>query len=287
MQTRSIAFNEFGANELALWTSLLKQQKQSPSPFLAHEFCAAVDQVAGNVFVALLGEGDDRAFLPFQPRAYMPSIADKVGGHMSDICGIIGGQKFFREHEILSAAGTLEFSVLITGCSRVVPFHWTRIVECQGIKVNVKNTETYFSNLRGLDRKFVNEVNRLEKQLSEKCGDLRFEWHSSNSQAELERLIAEKRKQYIQSDAADALSSDWSRSLLKILLGTSSEEFEAVMSTIHCGDRWIASHFGLRYRDVLHVWFPVYNQEFRRFGPGHILLFKIFAHGSAIGIRRV
>jgi len=282
MRNQSTVFRELTASELALWTDLLGQESRSCSPFLTHEFCSAVDQTRGNVFVASLGTGGNRAFLPFRRRIYAPSIADKVGGHMSDICGIIGNQGY-RAGEILSAA---RLSVLCfdhwvqPGC----PVPADSVVESYGTKVNFDSAETYFSNLRRLDRKFVNEVHRLEEQLSEQCGALRFEWQSSNPQMELERLVAEKRRQYAQTNADDALSSDWSRALLNRLLTTRSAEFETVMSTMYCGDHWIASHFGLRYRNVLHIWFPVYNNDFRRFGPGHILLFKTFSQASTLGV---
>ena len=284
MATRSVAFRDLTVSDLALWSDVRVQKQQFPSPFLAHEFCRAVNAAAGEVFVASLGKGADRAFLPFQRRAYMPSIGDKVGHHMSDVCGIVGASTGHYERSILSAADLSVFCFdhwLQPGC----PISSDRIVESQGIKVSLDSAESYFSSLRTSDRKFFNEVHRLEAQLVEKYGALRFEWHSLNAHAELERLIAAKRKQYFQSNAIDALASSWSRNLMNALLTTRSKDFEAIMSTIHCGDDWIASHFGLRYRDVLHIWFPVYNEEFRRFGPGHILLFKILAHGSSIGIR--
>jgi len=284
MPLRSVAFRDLSVNDLALWSEVLAQKQKCPSPFLTHEFCGAVNDTAGEVFVAFLGKGANKAFLPFQRRAYMSSIGDKVGRHMSDVCGIIGTSTGHDERSILSAADLSVFCFdhwLQPSC----PISSDRIVESRGITVSLESTESYFSDLRTSDRKFFNEVHRLEAQLVEKSGNLRFEWHSLNAQAELERLIAAKRKQYFQSNAADALSSAWSRNLLKMLLTTRSTDFEAIMSTIHCGDDWIASHFGLRYRDVLHIWFPVYNEEFRRFGPGHILLFKILAHGSSIGIK--
>ena len=281
---RPIPIDDLTANQFGSWTALLKRE-QSSSPFLAPEFCKAANQVSGNVFVASLGSGDDATFFPFRRRAYMSTIADKVGGHMSDWCGVIGGQKNrFCEHEILAAAKLSVFCFDHWSRSEC-PISSERIVETQGIKVVVENPQAYFTDLRAKDRKFVNEVERLERQLAESQGKIRFEWHSTRSEMELERLIAEKRKQYAQSNVADALSSGWSQNLLRALLATSSSDFEAVMSTIYCGDSWLASHFGLRYGNVLHVWFPVYNADYRRFGPGHVLLFKIIAHGLSIGIR--
>jgi len=284
MPVRPIAFRDLTPSELAFWSGTLEKNHRFPSPFLSHEFCGAVDSVAGNVFVASLGEGANRSFLPFQRRAHTPSIGDKVGRHMSDVCGIVGVSAEHNERSILSASDLSVFCFdhwLQPGC----PVSSDRVVQGQGIKVCVEKTDTYFSGLRAADRKFVNEVFRLEARLVEKHDELRFEWHSSNAQVELERLVTAKRKQYVQSNAADALKSDWSRNLLNTLLTTRSNDFEAVMSTVHCGDDWVASHFGLRYRDVMHIWFPVYNEKFRGFGPGHILLFKILAHGSSAGIK--
>lgn len=279
-----IPFDSLCPSDLALWTALLKKD-QSASPFYAPEFSKAVDQVLGNVSVAVLGSGDDVAFLPFQRRNCFPAIADKVGGHMSDFFGIIGDlKKRFGEREILAA----------TGLSVICFDHWPRaqcpilserITESQGIKVVIESPERYFADLRKKDRKFVNEVERLERQVSESSGQIRFEWQSSLAEMELERLVGEKRKQYHQSGVIDALSSDWSRNLLRALLATRSEDFEAIMSTLYCGNSWLASHFGLRYGSVLHVWFPVYNADFRRYGPGHMLLFKIIEHGLSCGIR--
>ena len=283
-RSRPIPFNDLTRSELASWTALLKKV-ESASPFFAPEFSKAVDQVLGNVFVAFLGSGDDAAFLPFQRRRCFPTIADKVGGHMSDYFGIIGDSKeCFGEPEILAA----------TRLSVICFDHWPRTqcpvpperrAESQGIKVVVESPETYFADLRKKDRKFVNEVERLERQVSESSGPIRFAWHTPQAKMELERLIDEKRKQYQQSGADDALSSDWSKNLLRTLLTTSGEDFEAIMSTLYCGDNWLASHIGLRYGSVLHVWFPVYNADFRRYGPGHMLLFKIIEHGLARGIR--
>jgi CelD/BcsL family acetyltransferase involved in cellulose biosynthesis len=284
MSGRSVAFGDLSASVLGSWAELLGQKGQYPSPFLAPEFSKAMNHVAGNVFVASVGRDGDSAFLPFQRRALMPLIGDKVGGRMSDICGVVGGaQAQYREEELLAATGLSVFCFdhwLLPGC----PLPKTRTVETAGTRVSFDNAEAYFSNLQKLDRKFVNEVHRLEGQLSEANGPLRFEWQSSRTQVELDRLIAEKRKQYAQSNVKDALAAAWPRALLKTLTEMRSRDFEAVMSTMHCGDDWIASHYGLRYRNVLHMWFPVYNSNFRRFGPGHILMFKIFKQASALGV---
>jgi len=93
MPGRPVAFGDLSAGELGSWAELLEQKGQYASPFLAPEFSKAMNRVSGNVFVASFGRGGDLAVLPFQRRSYMPSIGDKVGGRMSDICEIIGGRE--------------------------------------------------------------------------------------------------------------------------------------------------------------------------------------------------
>ncbi len=146
-----VAFGDLSASALASWGALLAREGQYSSPFLAPEFSRAVNHVSGNVFVASLGRGGDLAFFPFQRRGYMPSIGDKVGGRLSDICGFIGGpQGGFGESEILAATRLSVFCFdhwLQPGC----PISGGRIAETTGTMVNFTDAETYFSNLRAVD----------------------------------------------------------------------------------------------------------------------------------------
>jgi CelD/BcsL family acetyltransferase involved in cellulose biosynthesis len=282
---KSARLNDLTPEERSKWDALLASGGDCVSPFLSYEFCNAVNDVCGNVFVAALhGEGR-QALFPFQRRAYLPGIGDKVGGHMSDYCGLVGAYRGgFSERQILSATGLSVFCFdhwPVSAC----PISDPRTAESHGIKVVMESAPSYFSDLQTKDRKFVAEVARLERQLAGKHGELRFEWQALKSQQELDKLIAEKRRQYSESGVSDALAPRWCRDLLAVLLDGSTTHFEAIISTLYSGNTWVASHFGLRYGDVLHIWFPVYNNELRRFGPGHILFFKIFSQGNALGIR--
>jgi CelD/BcsL family acetyltransferase involved in cellulose biosynthesis len=63
------------------------------------------------------------------------------------------------------------------------------------------------------------------------------------------------------------------------------KECEGVLSTLRCGDRLIASHFGLRCHDVLHYWFPVYDIGYASYSPGRILLKHIILQAPRHGVR--
>ncbi len=80
----------------------------------------------------------------------------------------------------------------------------------------------------------------------------------------------------------------WRRALLHQLMQNYRSRFIASQYTfrrfiaVTCGSR---RDLSLACNETLHIWFPVFNPDFRRYGPGHLLFFRIFEHGSARGIR--
>jgi CelD/BcsL family acetyltransferase involved in cellulose biosynthesis len=52
----------------------------------------------------------------------------------------------------------------------------------------------------------------------------------------------------------------------------SDGNFAGVFSTLYAGDRLIAAHFGIRTSDLLHWWFPSYDLDLAKFGPGKSLV---------------
>jgi CelD/BcsL family acetyltransferase involved in cellulose biosynthesis len=67
----------------------------------------------------------------------------------------------------------------------------------------------------------------------------------------------------------------------------SDPDCRATLSTLHAGDRWIGSHFGLMHGSTLHYWFPVYNPQMRNFGPGRLLIKAIIDASIENGVTRI
>jgi CelD/BcsL family acetyltransferase involved in cellulose biosynthesis len=270
-----------------MWHRLHSQEAALRSPFTTYEFCQAVDRVRGDVFVSILeNRGKIQAFFPFERNLRLiPGIAQKPGGHLSDCFGIIGGTRHpLDEKEVLKAAGLSVFSfdhlpLLENG----LPV-WQGIVT-HGMRVEVPDFEDYVERLRKTNKKFVKEVERHSSQLVQQYGPMNFQWQARRPDFELERLIDGKRSQYVKSGYRDALKSIWARRLLSELLRARDMHCEAVLSTLYCGDTWVASNLALRTDELLHIWFPVFNRQLRRFGPGHVLFFKLFESATAHGVQ--
>ena len=103
----------------------------------------------------------------------------------------------------------------------------------------------------------------------------------------LSRLIADKRAQYHRTQVGDVLSEKRTRDILHALGRTRDAQCSGIVSTLHAGDTWVASHFGLLCGSTLHYWFPVYNPALKAFAPGRVLLKQIIYSAQANGLVRI
>jgi len=288
MRWSTLKIGELTPSQVDAWHRLHGCETALKSPFTTYEFCKAVDKVRGNVFVSILeGRNKIQAIFPFE-RAHrlMPGIARKPGGHLSDCFGIIGNMHYpLDERELLKASELSVFSFDHLPLENNGLPVWRGTVS-NGIRVDVPSFAEYVARLQRVNKKFVKEVERHGHQLVQQFGPMDFQWQTLNPAFELERLIDRKRSQYLKSHRPDALKEQWARALLSELLSTKDENCEAILSTLYCGDTWVASNLALRSGELLHIWFPAFNRLLRRFGPGHILFLKLFEAAEARGVHQ-
>ena len=286
MRWSTLKLGDLTPQQIEAWHNLHDREASLRSPFTTHGFCRAVDKVRGNVFVSILeNAGGIEAIFPFERRYRLISgVAQKPGGHLSDCFGIIGRAPHpLDERELLKRAGLSVFSFdHLPLQDNALPV-WRGIVS-HGLRVEVPHFCDYMANLRRANKKFVKEVERHSKQLVQRYGEMNFQWQATKPSLELERLIDHKRGQYVKSGARDALKSPWARQLLAELLADQHRDCEAILSTLYCGDTWVASNLSLRSGPLLHIWFPVFDRALRRFGPGHVLFLKLFEAATKRGV---
>src|SRR6202035_684165 len=114
----------------------------------------------------------------------------------------------------------------------------------------------------------------------------RFCFQQAEIEPHLSLLIDAKRRQYARTGSIDYFADDRYRRLLKRLATLGEESCSGVLSTLHAGNTWVASHFGLRAGNMLAHICPVYNPELSGYGPGLILnkLMCICAPGAGISL---
>jgi len=288
LRGRVVAPRDLSADERRLWCEFCSTPALA-HPFYSLAFSECVARVHPHVQVCVLERGHRvEGFLPFQfPGVWERALgaAEPVGGSMSDSFGVIARPTArFSPAELLAAAGIhamlfhhLVEDQLCFGLSGEQPRPRHRIV------IGDDPTD-YWRRLKAANKSFVAEIERRQRRVIDAFGPLRFEFAVGDPADRLTRLMSHKRDQYRTTNVPDALAPTWKRALLLELTSRGDPDCSGVLSELHAGNTWVASHFGLRDRHTLHYWFPIYNSALAKLAPGHLLVRHIIDEGLAHGI---
>jgi CelD/BcsL family acetyltransferase involved in cellulose biosynthesis len=275
--------------QIETWNGLLAGLP-TRSPFLSYAFCRAVHEARGGVRVlAIRGTNGEAGFLPFQIRRGRSLLrhGEQVGGSLSDQFGIIGNVSMSFDSQSLLNAANLSSLRFDRAIRELIPdsFQDAEKVDC--VLVEVEDFDRFVATLTTKHKDFVKAVARSVRQLTRDSGPLSFELHAADPSAALETLMSAKRGQYRRTGVKDGLSVSWrARTLFRLLREPETSLCRPLLSTLRCNGSWIASNFGLLCGDTVHICYPVFDPQYRRYGPGHILFFRIFEQGVLEGIRR-
>ena len=288
LTVKSISLDKINNAEVKAWEAF-QQQADYQNPFYSLSFARAVAASGKNVQVSILYEGDSIiGFFPHHKkmskiRSFLGEV-ERLGGAMSDYFGfLLKPDQVVSPGEVLSSAGLtrivfshLPESLFPRGMSGEESRVGTRIIlERDGTR--------YWRELRQKDSKFTSDTERRERACVKAYGPLTFSFNRAD-RIEFETLIERKRQQYKRTGVKDALAEQWQRNLLMHLHTTNKEDCSGILSTLHAGETWVASHFGLFARGTLHYWFPVYNPELQKFSPGRLLLKQFIMRAAELDI---
>lgn len=281
--------HQLSDDDIAAWDALCLSQPFLASAFFSPHYSIAVAKAHKHVYVAILTQAKQKiGFLPFQFASGMHKTmcaAQRVGEEMTDHFGLIAsGEMRLSTKKLLALCrlSSIEFTHLDAaqlqlGLEGETPEPGMLIRLDQG-------GPAYWQALMATNAKLVKDTQRRRKKLAEDCGEVRFEFANVNLEQELDLLIKSKRDQYTRTGVNDVFMERWKEDLLRQLAAVKQASCEAVISTLYVGDKWMASHFGLRHQHVLHYWFPVYNPEFKSYSPGRLLLAEIINAAATHGI---
>jgi CelD/BcsL family acetyltransferase involved in cellulose biosynthesis len=288
LQTRVRDISALSPDQVESWNALLVMQPVR-SPFLSHAFCRSVhDARGGGRVLQITADDGGCGFLPFQLRMGRALLghAEKAGGTLSDMFGIVGTLRTALNPQALLRSANLSSLRFDHALEEICPFAFEDREQTSGIRVWIENFASFQNALAEADEQFVGMVGAGERRLAKKFGKIRFEWHAANAREELDRLIAVKREQYRKTGVTDGLAQSWTRKLLYALLDRNdAPHCRTVLSTLHAGSEWVASHLAITCADTFHIWFPAYEPRLGRYGPGHMLLFKMLEQGVREGFR--
>jgi len=278
--------------DIGAWGSFCAENPDLSVAFLSYPYALAAEKFFPNVRVCCVRQDNcPMLFFPFQFKSSLHrffGIGERLAGELSDYFGIVGSETAEIDPQTLlrlSGLRALLFTHLEQGQSAFGL--WGEAPE-PGHLIDFPNGGTAFWQERKiLDKKFVGDTERRERNLVRDYGPVRFDFQSKHPNEDLEKLIAAKREQYSRTGVPDVLQGRSVRTFLSLLLKTDHPHCSGMLSTLFAGDTWVASHFGLRCNRTLHYWFPAYNPDLASYGPGRLLLRQILNSGDPYGISRI
>lgn len=284
--------NSLQDDEIRAWDRLLASSPDLRRAFLSRTYVAAVANTGADVCV-LVGyeQGAPSFFLPLQRQCGLAGklgCHEPVGGVMTDYFGVVAADSVsLNMPAILAATGAQMTLCTYTHLDETqARFGLTAEEHRTGLQTYLgPSPETFWARLREIDKKLVSDTDRRERKLRAECGDMTFEWQSSQPTHDLSWLIEAKKQQYSRTGRELApLFQPHNVELLRKLLNSQDDLCGGVLSVLRGPQGLIAAHFGLRCQDVLHVWFPVFDRVHAHASPGRILFKHMFASAAQHGV---
>lgn len=275
-----------GSRERSAWSAFQSTNASLASPYFSLGFLDAMAQARRDTRVAVIREkGAITGFLPFHQGllGYARPLGGPLGDHhgfiappdaqfdlrtvlrhaglkVFDFSGALGTQQAFRDHAHLTDGSWVidlsgGYDVWLAGRSAIEP--------------------KAFRNLRARRRKLEDET-----------AGFTFRVHDERPEV-LAAALEWKSAQYVRTGHFDVFSVDWTRRLIDALGAEGLENAQRLVSSLEIDGKLAAIHVGMRSQHVLHYWFPVYDPEFSRLGPGLNLLLEIARELSAQGLSEI
>lgn len=276
---------ELGETELATWRAIQQSDETLDNPFLSPEFASVVGSARPNARVAVLVDGDRRAFLPFE--RHRLGFARAIGAGMSDCQGLVVENGFRLDGQELLRACDLRLwrfdhlvahqaEVLVPGTGRVP----SPVIDLD------HGFDAYLAGRREASKSLVSTAERKARKLGREVGELRWVVDEPDH-ALVDRLIGWKREQYRRTQVRDVLADPATSAIVHRLLDARTTTFSGLLSVLYAGDRPVAAHLGVRTPTVLSWWIPAYDHEYAHYSPGITMLLRLAAWAAAGGIRRI
>lgn len=269
------------------WHQLLAEAPVH-SAFLSPDYAQAADTAFGNVHVGIFDSGAGAAYLPFALpglRGKILRAASPAGEHFADYFGLVASPSFrISPQDLLAHCGLhaflfthLDDSQQTYGLSGEKP--------ARGLRIRQQGESGFIAELHERDKKFANDTERRLKKLTRDHGELRFAVEAADGDT-LDWVIARKLDQYRRTGKRKhPFSTSADHQFLRTLARIDHPHCRPRLTSLYCGERRIAAHFGLQCLDTLSYWFPVYDPELHSYSPGRLLLWETLRQAESLGIR--
>lgn len=269
----------------AEWESIRSAHSCYRSPFFSYDFIEAVSQVLPHVEIAIARHGQKvLAILPFVRKRRLD--AAPVGAGVNDAHGLLADSEYpFSFTQFLHKCGLRSFAfhaappdspgVQRYEMGRGRSFLADLTVDPLGYEHHLRQTSST-----------IDRQGQKSRRLAREVGPLRLEYDCRRTDL-IEYLIKLKGLQYQRTHTFNILAVDWIGKLLVKLHGFEEPRIRGLLSVLFAGDQPVALHYGMLDGDLLHYWFPVYDERYAYGSPGTQMFLDIAREAASRGVRAI
>ncbi len=289
-QSKTVAYELLSAARLgekwaAQWEQLRGSSPNFRSPFFSSRFAQVLASCVDDVQLAVARCGEDLiAVLPIQVDLH--GCARPAGLGINDAHGILClPNSSVQALELLAGCGLTNYAFhasppQLTDCSifevgRTRSFLADLTVDPKGYEHYLRKSSTT-----------IDRQGQKTRRLIRDAGPLRFEFDCQDASL-LDLLISWKQQQYQRTHTFDILGVAWIQRLLHSLHVESRNGLHGLLSVLYAGEKPVAMHYGMREGDLLHYWFPVFDNAYAVGSPGTQLFLEVVKECEQQGIRAI
>lgn len=275
-----------GQFERDSWNAIQRANPALASPYFSLGFLDAMAAARRDTRVVIIREnGSVKGFLPLH-RGVM-GHARPLGGPLSDHHGFIAAQGAQFDLEAIMGKAGLKvfdfFGALGTQDSFTPHAHET---DGSWVIDLADGYDEWIAARSAIEPKAFRNLRARRRKLEEETASFKFRIHDDRPEV-LTRALEWKSAQYRRTGHFDVFSVDWTRKLIDTLLGGGLDNTSGLVSSLEINGELAAIHVGMRSERVLHYWFPVYDPQFSKLGPGLNLLLEIARELASEGLHEI
>lgn len=252
----------------AVWDAFRSANGRLDHPYFDWRYTQACAGVPGASVAVFERAGETVGFFPFQRRG---RLIQPLGSPLTDYHGVIAAPG--------EAIGPIEAAQALGGSLRVggwmsADVAATGFVRRERMAADVSGGSAALGDwLQQRNPKFAKNLRRQQRAFERDFGAPVFAFDDQEPGL-LDWVLDQKRDQYRRTRRHDVFACGWTAELLRRLRETRLETggYGLRISTLRTAEgRLAAAEAGLDDGRTLHLWFPVYDAAFAKYGPGVLL----------------
>lgn len=273
---------ELSAEQWQIYASLRNARSDYDSPFFDPDYARLVGEVRSDTRIGFASDGDG-VFAIWPMHVRPGNWARPVGSPFTDWNGpILGENVELSPQEILAGFDISGFTT-----SGFLPRSGAPVADMTRVGSNVTDLsagfEAYLAEQQRRWPKHFKKMRRIHRNIERDFSEMRLEW-DDRSDTVFQRLIELKRAQYLRTGRHDVLKAPWVSAFFDRLRHFEGARLRARLMTLYLDNVPAAFEFDVQSDTILHGWITAYDQDFKVYSPGHLILQHALKKMSETGI---